>query len=524
MELQLTKRTLLQSAGAFAGGGAVYRIMDALGMLGTGAAHAAEPELPQDAGAGKRVLVLGAGIAGLTATYQLSKSGFECVVLEATGRPGGRSLTVRAGDSVTELDSRQTVDFDSGENMYANMGPARIPHHHRTVLGYCKRFGVPLEMFANDNRAALFHNKDRFGGSPMVARRVRTDVRGYLSELLAKAVNRNALDDALSGDEKERVLGLLRSYGSLDPDDLLYKGSARAGYAGATVNQGMEKGPINDKLDFSELLRSEFWEYKINFAEGLNQGPTMLQPVGGMDRIVEVFMRRVGQLVRYESEVREIRHAGTGGARVVFLDRASGKEEALEADFVVCTVPASVLRGISNDFSTETKAAIDSIQYNPSMKIGFQARRRFWEDEHAIYGGISWTDQDITQIWYPAGGFHEPKGILMGAYIWDDDAYARYEAMSPARRLESAAEEGGRLHQGYGSELESGVSVAWSKVPYQLGAWATSSTTAPAELRKPDGAVYFTGEHMTDLPGWQEGSMLSAHAAVSAIGERALAN
>ena len=521
LEPQLTKRTLLQSAGAFAGGGAVYRIMDALGMLGTGAAHAAELELPADAGAGKRVLVLGAGIAGLTATYQLSKSGFECVVLEATGRAGGRSLTVRAGDSIEELDSKQTVEFDRGENFYANMGPARIPHHHRTVLGYCKQLGVPIEVFTNDNRGALFHNAERFDGKPVVARRARTDVRGYVSELLAKAINRNALDDALTGEEKEKVLDLLRSFGSLDPDHL-YKGSARGGYAG-TVNAGMDKGELDGPLDFSELLRSEFWQYKLDFGESLNQAPTMFQPVGGMDRIAEAFRQRIGHMIRYSSEVTEIRHAGSG-SRVAFRDRASGSEQSLEADFVVCTVPASVLSGISSDFSSETKAAIRSIEYNPSMKIAFQTRRRFWEDENAIYGGISWTDQDITQIWYPAGGYHSAKGVLMGAYIWDDGPYARYAAMTPARRLEAAASEGNALHPGYASEVERGASVAWSKVPFQLGAWATYGTTAPAELRKPDGAVYFTGEHMTDLPGWQEGSMLSAHAAVSAVGERAMAN
>ena len=521
MEHHLTKRVLLQSVGAFAGAGAVYRFMDALGMLGSGAAHAAEPELPADAGSGKRALILGAGIAGLTSAFQLSKSGFECVLLEATGRAGGRSLTVRAGDSIEELDSKQTVEFDSGENFYANMGPARIPHHHRTVLGYCKQFGVPVEVFMNDNRGALFHNSERFGGKPVVARRARTDVRGYVSELLAKAINRNALDDSLTGEEKEKVLDLLRSFGDLDPDHL-YKGSTRGGYAG-TVNAGMGKGELDDPLDFSELLRSEFWEYKLDFAESLDQAPTMFQPVGGMDRIAEAFRQRIGHMIRYNSEVREIRHAGSG-ARVAFRDRVSGREQSLEADFVVCTVPASVLSGIPNDFSSETNAAIQSIEYYQSMKIAFQARRRFWEDEHAIYGGISWTDQDITQIWYPAGGYHSAKGVLMGAYIWDDGPYARYAAMTPGRRLEAAASEGNALHAGYASELESGASVAWSKVPFQLGAWATSGTTEPAKLREPDGAVYFTGEHMTDLPGWQEGSMISAHAAVKAIGDRVMAN
>ena len=81
MVQRITKRAFLHSVGAFAGASGVYRAMDALGLLGTGMAHAAEPDMPPDAGAGKRALVLGAGISGLTAAYQLSKLGFECTVL-----------------------------------------------------------------------------------------------------------------------------------------------------------------------------------------------------------------------------------------------------------------------------------------------------------------------------------------------------------------------------------------------------------------------------------------------------------
>ena len=70
-------------------------------------------------------------------------------------RAGGRNLTARAGDVIHEVDSRQWVDFDHEDHLYANLGPARIPYHHRIILGYCKEFGVELEMFTNDNRAAF---------------------------------------------------------------------------------------------------------------------------------------------------------------------------------------------------------------------------------------------------------------------------------------------------------------------------------------------------------------------------------
>ena len=117
------------------------------------------------------------------------------------------------------------------------------------------------------------------------------------------------------------------------------------------------------------------------------------------------------------------------------------------------------------------RAALASVKFVPAVKIAFQARRRFWEEDHAIYGGISWTDQDITQIWYPANGYHRERGVILGAYVWDDAPCKRYERMPPPERLQAAMAEGGRIHRGYASEIESGVSRAWAKVPFQKGGW-----------------------------------------------------
>ena len=509
--MSMTRRDFIQSLGAVAGVEAVYRTMQALGLSGAGEAHAAPLDLPPNSGRGKRVVILGAGISGMTAAYELTKAGYRCTILEATGRAGGRNLTVRGGDVIEETGGRQRVDFDQGDHLYANLGPARIPYHHRALLGYCKEFGVELEVFTNDNRAALFHNRERFDGKPVPARRVMTDTRGYVAELLAKAVNAGALDSELTGEDKERILAMLVEYGGLDPDRL-YKGSNRGGYRGEQIHAGLKAGEANSPLDLSELLKADFWQYKLHFSQFLDQNPTLFQPAGGMDAIARAFEQRVRPLIRYDSPVKEIRKTSQG-VRVV-----TGRE-AVDADFAICTVPAPVLKDIPNDFSPETRAVIESITFVPAVKVAFQSRR-FWEDDHAIYGGISWTDQDITQIWYPPYGYHRDKGILVGAYIWDEEPGLRFGAMTPAERLRAAAAEGERIHPGYTAEMESGVSLAWLNAPFQKGGWPRSRHKSPEALHRPDGAIHFAGDQVTGLPGWQEGAVLGAHLAVNAIYER----
>ena len=111
--------------------------------------------------------------------------------------------------------------------------------------------------------------------------------------------------------------------------------------------------------------------------------------------------------------------------------------------------------------------------------------------------------------------------MIVGAYIWNKDIGLRFEGMSPEERLRVAIGEGERVHPGYAGEIEAGVSRAWGKVPFQKGAWP-AGTEAPAALQRPDGAIYFAGDQASALPGWQEGAVLAAHAAVAAINERVM--
>src|SRR5437588_8558814 len=116
--------------------------MQALGLLS--AAASAEPlALEKGSPHGTKAVVLGAGVAGLSAAYELRKAGYDVTVLEARDRVGGRNWSIRRGTKLDMTDgTRQVCDFDP--DLYWNCGPARIPSHHQAVLGYCKELGVAL--------------------------------------------------------------------------------------------------------------------------------------------------------------------------------------------------------------------------------------------------------------------------------------------------------------------------------------------------------------------------------------------
>ena len=518
----ITRRRFLLNIARTGGAAAAYAALDALGAgsLAVGEQHVyrGPPQLPAGLGKGTRVTILGAGMAGLTCAYELSKAGFQCTVLEARSHPGGRNWTIRGGDTVVQTDGTQQVAWPHAPHLYFNAGPARIPNHHLAVLGYCREFKVPLEIMMNDNRAAYVQDDKVFGGRPIQARQVYGDARGHFSELLAKAASTGGLDQALSQEDRERLLEALATFGDLREGR--YKGSERSGYAdppGAALNFGTLREP----LPLSELLKTDFWEYKAAFPETYEQAGTMLQPVGGMDQIPRAFARRVHQLIRYDTVVDEIRKTEKG-ARVAC--HRKGVRSVIDSDYVICTIPMSVLKTISNDFAPAYRQAIAEVRYATAAKTAFYAPHRFWEEEEGIYGGLSWTSREITQILYPSHGIGQRDGVLVGSYtfgIFPEDDMARY---SVKERLAMAIAAGEKIHPGYGSKLRDGVCVAWPNVPYNAGAWAEwkpeQRQNIYRTLLEPDGAIYFAGEHLGNLMSWQEGAVLSAHRTIEQLAAR----
>jgi monoamine oxidase len=535
MTHEISRRHFIHLAAKAGGASAAYSSMVAMGLLPAPAAYVGPPLLPAGSGAGINVVVLGAGIAGMTAAYELRKADYTCKILEARSRPGGRNWSLRQGDVVEETDTRQTVRWSPDDHLYFNPGPARIPHHHQGILSYCRELEVPIEVIVNDNRATYFHDDKAFGGKPQLAGSVIGDARGFVAELAAKAVAQHLLDQPISTLDRKRVLEFLTAFGDLEEHFMTYRGSSRAGYA-TPPGACSQEGTIGKPIDLWQLLSSNFWERpkgaRMFFGEMFEQAATMLQPVGGMGRIGEAFGRKLAAVIQYDTEVTAIERTPKG-VRVRWRSTKLreppelGEPAPIEADYLICTIPFSVLRNIDSDFSKKIKAGIASVDYMPAGKIAFEAERRFWELDHQIYGGISWTSRDITQIWYPSTGFHRTKGILVGAYIWDRALGQAFAAKSPETRISDAIADGEGLHPNYGRWLGNGVSVAWPNIPFARGAWASWDGKARTQyypaLSNGDhnGRILFAGEHMSYLNGWQEGAVLSAHCAIDQIAKHA---
>ena len=461
------------------------------------------------------MIILGGGIAGMTTAFEMTKLGYSCTILEATARAGGRNRTIRAGDVANETDSSQVCNFGFDDELYFNPGPARIAHHHEFLLGYCREFGVALETFVNDNRAALLHSSTSFGGQPQIARQVIADSRGNIARLLALAINQNALDQELSAADQANVLAMLRQFGGLDGMDD-YTGTSRAGFPGQEDTGSRDRGDMLSPLDFQELVKETFWQRRQDFTHFLDQQATLLQPVGGMDRIAVAFEAQIAPSdFVYEAEVTNIQNTA-GGVQIDYQDASGNPMPPLNADYCVCTIPATVLRNVGNNFAASHISAINNFAYSSAAKIAFQSRR-FWEQDHNIYGGISWTTQDITQIWYPSNALGQDPGVIQGSDMFGGPVGDNFANQLPQARIDSTVAQANVLHPEFGSEAMHGISVAWPKVPFQLGAWGVSD---PGILLTPDGNTFFAGEHLSILQGWQEGAILSAYHAIDLVVQR----
>jgi monoamine oxidase len=521
----ITRRRLIERIGMIGGLGAAYTAMVALGIEAPASAQTAPPALPPAFGRGVRVVILGAGIAGLTAAYELEQAGYYVTLLEARERVGGRAWTLRDGDTIEMVgEADQTVRFSPG--LYMNAGPARIPSFHQGLLGYAQKFAVPLEVEVNSSRSAYIMGAD---GSRVRMRAGVNDMRGYVSELLAKALSQGTLDQAISAADKEKLLPFLKAYGDLDPDGH-FKGTQNDGFAqrpgaGVTVGKAVDPVPMGTLLANKELPLAQFEDF-------IYMQATMFQPVGGMDRIHAGFQRNLKRPATMGAEVIEIGQTGKG-TRVVYRDKPSGAIQTVEADYLICTIPFPVLAKIKTDFSPKVKQAIAGVVYDHSNKVGFDAPR-FWEKEDQIYGGISFVGGETGLVWYPSTGLFSPRGMLLGCYSSGREA-AEFEKRPIAEQIEFSRAVVDKLHPGHGKDLTNGVAVNWHKIPYNLGPWPSwvgegngkqeaDIDTPPFELLlKPEGRIWFAGAAMSQTPGWQEGGIQSAWSVIAQIGARAQA-
>lgn len=517
-----SRRRFLERLSAVGGTGLLMAGMDALGF-GIASAQEAPPELN---GGGKKtkIVVLGAGMAGLTSAYELSNAGYDVTLIEARSFAGGRVQTARRGFALTELGGQtQVCDFDEGH--YINHGAWRIPYHHQSLLHYTKKFAVPLELFVNDNdHSYVYYEKGKgpLAGKPVRRQEIAADIRGYAAEMLAKQVNQGALDAQFGAGDKEIFLNYLRREGYLTAKDFAYVGADGRGYE-ENPGAGMHPGPGRESKPhaMADVLNNGGWR-TLSSVASFEQQRTMFQPLGGMDRTPAAFVRNLKIPIRYSTKVEKIMQ-DANKVEVAYVDKA-GKRGVITADYCVCTLPLSVLRNVDLQVSPKFKQAIAGVSYALVGKIGLQMKRRFWEENHQIYGGhVYYDDPDVGSLTLPSSNWQGKKGVILGYYHFGAGA-AKISALSPADRRAFALRAGQKVFPEYAENAEGAFSVAWHRVEHNLGGWAQWSEAGRRDfyptLNEPDGRLYLAGEHLSYLTGWQAGAIESAWQQIAKIHKR----
>jgi monoamine oxidase len=448
---------------------------------------------------GKRVIIIGGGMAGLVAGYELARAGHDPLILEAQNRVGGRVYTLRT--------------FAPG--LYAEAGAMRIPRVHDLTLGYVEHFGLPLRPFVMGNPNGLVH----VGGRRMTAAQA-----GMTPDELGFEVAEHERGRSYSDlwDEATRELR-----GWIEADEAAGWERIYREYDGYTIREflelkGFSEGAIEmyGVMNFVEtgIHNAVVEEFREDFGR---QFEDMQEIVGGSDNLPNAFYHAMPERIRFGAEVHAIdQHAD--GVTVHFKTEAGRYSE--RGDYAIVTLPFTVLRQVEilTPFSREKQRAIRQLNYAASTKILFQVRERIWETEDGILGGATVTDLPIRRINYPTPDPTNPRGVLLASYTWDQDA-ARWGAMDEETRLEEALEDVAKIHPRIRDVYEGGASHAWYDDKYANGAFAMfqagQQTALQADIVRPEGRIHFAGEHCSLYHAWIQGALESGLRAARAIHE-----
>jgi monoamine oxidase len=454
--------------------------------------------LPSRPGPRKKVVVVGAGMAGLVAATELQRAGHEPLVLEARARVGGRIYTLRE-------------PFADG--LYAEVGAMRIPRTHALTLAYCARFGLDLAPFTSGNPAAYVH----LGGRRLRAREAAAEPGGFPFELAEH--ERGKPVDALWAEAIAECTGALAREGEV-AWKVIVERYDRYSTREFLESRGWSEGAIEmfGLVSFQEALMNS------SFLECLREEVThcytdLCEIQGGMDRLPRAFLPGLAPRIRFGARVVAIDQSESG---VTVHYQTPGGRFAARGDYAILTVPFPVLRHVEflKPCSPAKQRAIRQLHYDASAKILFQCRRRFWEEDDGIYGGGTVTDLPIRALYYPDHGRETGRGVLLASYTWSEDAQ-RWGSLAPADRIVQALENVAVIHPQAPQEFEVGASYMWHDDEFAGGAFALFDPGQQTRLYEaivaPEGRIHFAGEHASLAHAWIQGAIESGLRAALAI-------
>jgi monoamine oxidase len=457
------------------------------------------PKLLLPAASAKRVVIIGAGLSGLVAAYELAQAGHDVTVLEAQMRPGGRVLTLRE-------------PFSDG--LYAEAGAARIPDNHDLTLHYVKHFSLTLVPFYPTKLNRVFVIKGKripiHPGSGLDLSQVPFEFtpeerRVGMSGLVQKYIG-DAIQSMGNPSAPDWPNGPAKAYDKITMAEFLKGQGASLGVI--ELLEYPYASAEDDPISFLWNLR-EFW-YE-------SQETTRYKIDGGNDLLPKAFAAKLRDKIRYGSAVVRIEQ-DTNEVRAIAVQ--SGTHHIFEADHLICTVPFPALRrvDVQPPFSELRRRAIAELQYDPITRVILQCRSRFWEKDGYNGFGISDLPQEI---WHPTHDQAGTRGLLV-SYMYSSVGQ-RVGRMAEHKRLEFVSHEMEKAHPGLLENLEGSVSKVWAADPWAGGAVSLHApgqlTTICVGIERPEGRVHFAGEHTSRYPGWMQGALQSGLRAAKEVNE-----
>ncbi|HRI06309.1 MAG TPA: NAD(P)/FAD-dependent oxidoreductase [Nannocystaceae bacterium] len=457
-------------------------------------AHAAVACTVEPGGSGKRVVVIGGGLAGLSAAYELQKEGYEVTVLEGRERIGGRVYTIREG-------------FEDGH--LAEIGAVRIPDVHERTLAYCEMLGLELEEFPA-GEPVYYLDGQRFmheEGKPWPLMGLNADEADKgLGDLWGEYIA--ATFDEF-GDPREGTFpkaGVVETYdGMVYTDFLRGRGASEAFLKLYGSDNGSEISTIGTLAWMGAEVADQAWDRTFHIKGGNDQLPLRLAEEVGMDKIL------LGR------KVTKIEHDDAG---VTVTFEHEGAEGSISADYLVSAIPFTTLRDVtvSPAFSDEKMKAIDELFMMNAGRGYIQTKTRFWEAEGVGGLKIAKTDTPAERIWNLSPFMPGPKGMIV-SYTQNHNADA-YCEIPVAEREQYTLD----AIKAFFPEIEAEKLVflhyCWKEDPWAKGAWTDILPgqwwIVDATVRA-EGRVHFAGEHTSAWAGWMQGAIESGQRVAAEI-------
>uniref|UniRef100_A0A8B9C4T3 Amine oxidase n=1 Tax=Anser brachyrhynchus TaxID=132585 RepID=A0A8B9C4T3_9AVES len=447
------------------------------------------------------VVIVGAGISGLTAAKLLHDAGHKVTILEISNRIGGRIRTYR----------------EKGQDWYVELGAMRLPGKHRLVREFIRQFNLKLNPFLlTDNNTWYFVNGVRVRAGEVDRNPNILNYTLHPSERgkSASQLYREALHKAFKNFQTMDCKEYLTKYDSFSTKEYLIKvGNLSRGAV------QMIGDLLNEDSGFYLSFLASLWDFDI-----FSDEKSFDEITGGFDQLPKAFHEALPDVVKFNCTVEKIMTEG-GKVRVFYRAPDTLVPRIANADYVLVTSSAKATRHIQffPPLSSPKTHALRSIHYASASKIVLACTEKFWEKD-GIRGGHSITDRPSRFIYYPSHNFSSGVGVIIASYTWNDDS-TFFLPLTDEKCLDVVLQDLADIHQVRKEYLQRTCSQyvikKWQLDKHSMGAFAAFTpyqfTDFSRALFEHEGRVHFAGEHAAQPHAWIDTSMKAAVRAASNI-------